>query len=200
MKGLTGRLAIGTALWLCGILTGLPALGAAVPQPQFSAAQLREDAYVSYDALRTLHPGLDRYLSDEDFDRRYQQLRREYAQGADLATAYLSMARFLASIRCGHTWLNPLNQTDRVADALLKRPDRLPLHFSVVDRRFLVTRAMDASGVRPGTEILALDGVPSARIIERLWPYLRADGASDGKRLAQIGNEGVQVRSMSTTA
>lgn len=190
MNGLTCCLRAGGWLWLCGILAGAPALGAPAPQPQFSAADLREDAYVSYDALRTLHPGLDRYLSDEDFDRNYQELRREYARGADLPGAYLAMARFLASIRCGHTWLNPLNQTDPVAEALLNRPDRLPLHFSVVGRRFLVTRAMDGSGVRRGTEILALDGVPSARIIERLWPYLRADGASDGKRLAQIGNEG----------
>ncbi len=192
MNGLSSRLAIGAACWFSALLGPAFAAAPASTPPQFSAAELREDAYVSYDALRTLHPGLDRYLSDGAFDRRYQELRRDYAHGADLATAYLAMARFVASIRCGHTWLNPLNQPDGVAQALLRRPDRLPLHFTVVGRRLLVTRAIPASGVTPGMEILAIDGASSAQVIDRLWPYLRADGASDGKRLAQIGHEAGQ--------
>lgn len=188
-SGVGGVLArSGLALCLCGPLACSAAALAASGEPRFTAEQLHGDAYVMYDALRTLHPGLFRYQSSEQFDRNYQELRAGLAGGADLGHAYLAFARFAASIRCGHTWLNPLNQPDAVSREILQSADRLPLHFTVVERRFLVTEALPGVGVSPGEEIVAIDGVSVTAVIRRLWPYLRADGAADGKRLAQIGH------------
>lgn len=161
----------------------------AKPQP-IAADDLQADADVLYDAIKSLHPGVYRYLSPAQFDARFDNLKHELAHGASLAQAYLTFTRFAVAIRCGHTWTNPLNQPPRVASALLELPDRLPLQFRVVGRRFLVTRAVADGGVRRGDEIVAIDGRDTARVIDALWPYLRADGSSDGKRLAQIGHDG----------
>jgi C-terminal processing protease CtpA/Prc len=38
-------------------------------------------------------------------------------------------------------------------------------------------------------EVIAINGVPVPEIVKRLWPYLRADGSSDEKRLRQIGHD-----------
>jgi len=156
------------------------------------ATALEADAAVLYDALRALHPGIYRYSSADEFNARYAALRHQFRHGASLERAFLSFARFAAAIRCGHTWTNPLNQPPEVAAALLDRADRLPLHFTVVGRRFLVTAATDGSQVHRFDEIVTIDGIGVEAVTTRLWPYLRADGASDGKRLAQIGHDAGQ--------
>jgi C-terminal processing protease CtpA/Prc len=153
------------------------------------AADLEKDADVLYDALKSLHPGIYRYSTPAQFDQRFQDLKQELARGATLSQAFLLFTRFAVAIRCGHTWTNPLNQPPPVAHALLEQHDRLPVHFTVVGRRFLATQALPATGVHRGDEIVAIDGVETDRVIQKLWPYLRADGSSDGKRLAQIGHD-----------
>lgn len=162
------------------------------PIRPIKAADLETDAAIFYDVLKTLHPGIYRYSTPAEFDRRYAELRRSLESGATLDQAFLIFTRFAAAIRCGHTWTNPLNQPPEVAGPLLQRADRLPLHFSVIGKRFLITAVVPNSAAQRNDEIIAIDHVPVAKIISRLWPYLRADGASDGKRLAQIGHDGGQ--------
>ena len=183
--------------WLiacCSLLLFSVASGGSAlpPTPRVHAAALEADASVLYDALRTLHPGIYRYITPVEFDARYLALQQALAAGAALDQAFLAYTRFAASIRCGHTWTNPLNQPPSVIAALLTRRDRLPLHFSVVGERFLVTAVIPGDGVAVGDEILSIDRAHPPDILRALWPYLRADGASDGKRRAQVGHDAGQ--------
>ena len=85
----------------------------------------------------------------------------------------------------------------RVADReiaereLFGRADKLPVQLRLIGDRFLITGSAVAA-IAAGTELLAIDGRAPGAIVAELLPYLRADGASDGKRRVQLdhGDDG----------
>jgi hypothetical protein len=98
---------------------------------------------------------------------------------------FLQASRLAAALQCGHTWTNPLNQSEAVAQGLLNAADKLPLRLRLVAGRLLVTASADVQ-VRAGEELLAIDGRPVHDLVAELLPFLRADGSNEGKRLSQI--------------
>ena len=154
-----------------------------VPSPPAYQA----DVPVLRRALETLHPGLYRYNAPVELTRRFAELETRLASANTPAAAYLAIARFTSTLRCGHTFPNPANQPNATADAVFGRTPRVPFYFRWLDGRMVVTR--DASAERafpPGTEVLAINGVPATTILSRLLEYARTDGANDAKRLANL--------------
>lgn len=165
-------------LLLLLLLAGHP-LHAQLP----SAADWHEDVAVLRDALETVHPGLHRYQRAFDYDA----LERELAASRDLGEAWVTLARFLSTIECGHTFPNPANQKRVVAEAVFRNTPRVPFYFRWAEGRMIVTRDASQSGAFPaGTEIVAINGMPVTKILERLLPLSRTDGANDAKRVANL--------------
>src|SRR5215207_5133839 len=166
---------------LVGVLFARPAATQTLPAARdttLSGAALREDVRVLRTALEAVHPGLYRYNARAAMDRRFDELAARLSSGGTLSGAYLALAEFLSTIRCGHTFVNPANQSRAVAEAVFRRTPRLPFYFRWLGGRMIVTR--DASPERAfpaGTEILAINGAPAATILARLLPYSRTDGA-----------------------
>jgi C-terminal processing protease CtpA/Prc len=134
-----------------------------------------------------MHPGLYRYATPAEMAARFDALAQAWSRDQSLGEAYLSLSRFLASVRCGHTYANFFNQTDPVAAALFASRDKLPFHFRWLGARMIVT----AHGELPrGTEVVAIDGRPVAQILQELTAYARADGGNDAKRIAQLDVQG----------
>lgn len=157
---------------------------AAAP-PAISGADAQRDLRILKRALFELHAGFDRYQTAEGFEAEFAAANAEVARGADRATMYRLASRLSAQLRCGHTWTNPLNQSEAVQREVFAARDKLPLQLRLVAGRLLVSGSTAAS-VPSGSELLAINEKPVAEIVQALMPYLRADGSSDGKRLAQI--------------
>lgn len=160
-----------------------------------SCDSARSDISTLRDAFETLHPGLSRYATPLDLDRRFAALEAAWAREHTRVDAYLSLSAFLATIRCGHTYANFYNQKDAVAAELFAGRDRLPFHFRWLGERMIVT-AHGGDALPAGTEILAVDGRPAGHILTSLLPYARADGGNDAKRVAQLevqGREGFET-------
>jgi hypothetical protein len=176
-------------------LVGVLLLVAAAPapaQPNAGGAQVssgyQADAAVLRRALETLHPGLYRYNSPVELERRFAELEERLARATTPAAAYLAIARFTSTLRCGHTFPNPANQPDAIADAVFRRTPRVPFYFRWLDGRMIVTHDASAEHAFPrGTEVLAVNGVPIAAILSRLLEYARTDGANEAKRIANLG-------------
>lgn len=151
--------------------------------PELSAEDAQRDLRILQRAFTELHPGLYRYTTPAELDARFAAAQAEVGQGASRAQLYLLASRLSAAVRCGHTWTNPSNQSPAV-QALLAR-QTLPLVLRFVEGRLRV-EASAAPGVPAGSEVLTIDGRTPADITALLMPYLRADGSSDGKRLAQL--------------
>ncbi|HMT39234.1 MAG TPA: S41 family peptidase [Thermomonas sp.] len=137
------------------------------------------------EAALALHPGLHRYLSPDDYAAALQRLRHAYRAETGLATRYLALSRFLAAIRCGHSYCNFFNQKTMVADALFDRPTRLPFHFAWVGDAMVVTRGFD-TGLPVGSVVETLDGRSPVALRRQLMPYVRADGHNDAKRVSLL--------------
>ncbi len=157
--------------------------GAGAPAMTASATDLAGDIRILKEAYTTLHPGLYRYLAPSVVDASLDRLEEIFRRRPSLPAAYLALSRFLASIRCGHTYANFYNQSDAVASALFAGNNRLPFHFRWIDGRMIVTA--NQSGDRRlarGAEVVSINGVRSARALKTLMAYARADGGNDAKR------------------
>ncbi|HEX9951595.1 MAG TPA: S41 family peptidase, partial [Rubricoccaceae bacterium] len=156
------------------------------PATWISGAALRADAAVLRRAFEALHPGLYRYATPAETGARFDALAAVLTRGATLPDAYLALARMLATIRCGHTYPNFSNQNERVTEAVVTAGRRLPLYGRWTGGALVVTRDLAGNGLPPGTEILAVDGVPADTLLAWLLPLARADGSLDATRVATL--------------
>jgi hypothetical protein len=156
-------------------------------EPVLSSAELLADVAILRRAYTEMHPGLLRYNTPEQVEASFRALEAEFARDRPLGEAYRALSVFLAGVRCGHTYANFYNQPKDVAAALFQRQTRVPFRFRWLGRRMIVTRSLAAAApLRPGTEVLAIDGVPVGVILDSLMQVSRADGGNDAKRAANL--------------
>ena len=165
--------------------------------PMLDRSGLQADVDVLQRTYAALHPGLYRYNTPASLEAAYAELRAALDHDVPLAEAYLAFSRFAARIRCGHTYANFFNQDDATRAALFERPGRVPFHFRWVGERMIITRNFSGDArLVPGTEVLAIDGVPAAQLLRELMTVARADGGNDGKRIAWLevrGDEAIEA-------
>ena len=172
-----------------------PAARAAAPPPAtISRDDLREDLRVLRRAFESVHPGLWRYQGPAEFGKRFAALGRELDRDVRRDTAFVAIARFAASVRCGHTHAGPYNQGKLVTAEIVQRGGRVPFHFVWLGNRMIVTRDLRPAVATPplprGTEVTSLNGVRPAELLARLMPLASADGHNDAKRVAQLEVQG----------
>lgn len=169
-------------------LTSAPSTARAPAAPlALTAKQAQRELRILKRALSELHPGLYRYRSRAEFDAEFAGAEAEVAQGSDAMAMYRIATRIAASVRCGHTWTNTLNQGPAVQQGLAALP-ALPVRVRVLENRLLVTASADPQ-VPANAELLSIDGRTPAELIVEFLPYLRADGGNDGKRRVQLDSD-----------
>jgi hypothetical protein len=145
-----------------------------------AAAELSADIDLAAECLAALHPGLLRYNSPLQIDAGMTSLKRAFATAPDLAQRYLVLSRFLATLKCGHSYANFFNQKPEVARALFERRSRLPFAMRWVGEGMFVTSEQER--LPRGAQVGAINGVPVRTMLSALMPYARADGSNDAKR------------------
>jgi len=86
------------------------------------------------------------------------------------------LSQFVSLIRCGHTYLNPLNQTGAVQARLFERRIYFPFYFRLLNRRMIVTGNVSSKKLATGSEITKINGVPVEKIIAELLSITTTDG------------------------
>jgi hypothetical protein len=168
---------------------GAPAAGATT----FDRAALQADVDVLQQAYEALHPGVYRYNSPSQMRAHFARLRKDLDGTRSLPETYLALSRFAATIRCGHTYANFYNQPKDIQRALFERDDRVPFRFRWLGDAMVVTRNDSADpALAPGTRVLAIDGVPTTRLLARMMAMARADGGNDAKRRALLEMQGTE--------
>jgi C-terminal processing protease CtpA/Prc len=155
------------------------------PTPQrISSEDLLADVAILRRAYEQLHPGLYRYNSREQMNANFNELARNFSHDQTLSEAYLAFSSFTAKIRCGHSYPNFFNQPKAVAETLFRGQNRLPFYFRWIDKHMIVTRSFTGDQrIRPGDEILAINGTSTSEILGKLLTIARADGSNDAKRI-----------------
>jgi hypothetical protein len=176
---------IGTSLAMTAISAGTSRAMAAFEKPGGDIALLRE-------ILTTLHPGLYRYASPSAINVGLRRLDSLWSAQPDLQSRYLNLSRFLATIKCGHSYANFFNQKKAVAAELFGRKTRLPFTFKWIGKQMVILADQSGSAKLPrGTIVKAINDVPAADMLARLLSFARADGNNDGKRRALLSVGGV---------
>ncbi len=143
------------------------------------------------EVLVTLHPGLYRYQNPHGIEAGIARLEAEFVTTPDLEHRYLALSRFLATIKCGHSYANFFNQKKAVASALFERPTRLPFAFRWIGGTMVATQLQSSAlPFMPGTIISRINGVRPRDMLAALMPYARADGSNDAKRRALLSVTG----------
>lgn len=167
------------------------ALASAVAQtssgPHIPADALKVDLRILRQSLTTIHAGLYRYQSPEEFDRSFAELERKFRNGASQAEVFLAVSEFTAKIKCGHTfpsfWNNP-NQTQR---NLFSAKNLLPMNFRWLNGKMVVTRNdSESKTIARGEVIRTVNGINSQTILARLMKLVKGDGSNDSKRIAEL--------------
>lgn len=183
-----------TVLLIACFLLAFPNVSTAQTQPaiaRLSSQQLLADVEILKSAYEQLHPGVYRYNTKKQIDERFAALRKFFEQDRTRAEAFIEFSRFTASIQCGHTYANPHNQGKTVRSELLGGKNRLPFHFRWIDRRMIVIN--DAGNqIKVGSEVLSINEIPVATILEKMLPLSRADGANDAKRIRNLEIDGTK--------
>ncbi len=175
------------------VLAALPAAALATQLRANPAlpADLKGDIAILREVLLTLHPGLYRYNSPRQIDEGIARLEAEFVSSPDLEQRYLALSRFLATIKCGHSYANFFNQKKTVASDLFERPTRLPFAFRWIGGEMVATQLQSSAlPFMPGTIIQQIDGVRPRDMLAALMPYARADGSNDAKRRALLSVTG----------
>ncbi len=156
---------------------------------------LQADVDLLSRAEETLHPGLYRYQTPAAWRARVATLRRDVAGGMSQREFYARLADLTAAIRCGHSYPNFFNQPPDVRARVLESAPRLPFLFRWAGDTMIVTRVLSPE-LLPEMRVLAIDGMPAARVLARLLPMARADGGNDAKRrevLSVTGRESYEA-------
>jgi hypothetical protein len=141
--------------------------------------------------VTTLHPGLYRYASPSAIDAGLRKLERSWTTEPGLQSRYLNLSRFLATIKCGHSYANFFNQKKAVAGELFSGQTRLPFTFRWIGKQMVVLADQSGSGQLPrGTIVAAINDVPAGDMLAKLLPFARADGNNDAKRRALLSVSG----------
>lgn len=139
-----------------------------------SAQEAREDFDLLRRALEEAHPGLYRYSTKPEMDRAFDAARAKLNQPIRKIDFEAVVCQTLAAMRCGHTSMN----IDGDLRAAASAAPTFPLTVFMQGRRLMVllNDTPDDRVIRPGMELLEINGRPVAEIISRIERALPADG------------------------
>jgi C-terminal processing protease CtpA/Prc len=142
--------------------------------PQLSPAETQADFDLMRKALEEAHTGLYRYLSKPEMDRVFTAQRAKLNRPMSKTEFLAVLMETTAAIRCGHTGVQPDAETQAAFAAAPLFPMRI-----MIEKHNLIVSANDTpndSTIRPGMEILEINGRTTREIFDRIMPTISTDG------------------------
>lgn len=148
------------------------------PEVILSAQQLQEDFAVLKKTLVTIHPGIYRYNTRESLEKDFNELQSKLQNSMSESEFFILISQFLNKLNCGHTYANFYNQDSKLRERLFNQRNYLPFYFQIIDGKFIITNNASSKTISTGSEIIKINGIEVAKIIEKLLTVTKADGNS----------------------
>ena len=149
------------------------------PARRYAVAQLQGDfAYVRR-ALEEAHPALYWYTPKDSLDRAFARTAAALTHPMGEGEYWQLLQTLVARVHCGHTRV----QHSAAYRAWFRRQPYPYLPFTVAvrnNRLFIAENQSTSPDLRPGTELLAIDGHPIAEVLLRLRSLIASDGYGTG--------------------
>ncbi len=145
---------------------------------RLSHDQVTSDVALARETYERIHPGYDRYTSEENLNAGWENIldQSKTNGGLTVGELYLALTRILVEIRCDHTKAELPKSLARDRNVT---PVYLPFHWDVIEGRAFIRKAAENLPVATGDELLAIDGRPVAEIFEEIRPFIPVDGYTD---------------------
>lgn len=144
-------------------------------------AELKQDFTLMKRALKELHPGLYRYSTPELMGERFDEFEAKLSAPMREDRFLVLISQFLAELKCGHTYVNPLNQKKEVFERFTGGRTYLPFYFRVKGLwELVVTENASREEIPPGSRILSINGVETEDIVRKLFSVVSVDGRGAG--------------------
>ncbi|MGB5875468.1 MAG: S41 family peptidase [Bacteroidota bacterium] len=174
------------------ILTGAPATipgstfdfdtQAGGDSPSFSVEELREDFQQLRSVIEDSHPALYVFTSEAAFDSLYEARSRLINRPMTVDEFYTIVAPVVARIGCGHSrlWMPEGHWSGAPAKFF-------PLKLKFLNGKAYAVKYFGTKELlEPGSEIVAINGVPVTEIVETLMEGTTGDGFNRGYRLDRL--------------
>ena len=165
--------------WFALSLEALAQAPAYDPASRYSVAQMQADLAYVRGALQEAHPALYWYTPKDSLDGAFAQAAAALTHPLAEPEYWKILQTVVARVHCGHTRV----QHSATYRTWFRRQPHPYLPFTVAvrqNRLFIAQNQSLAAELRPGTEILAIDGHPTAEVLPRLRSLISADGYGSG--------------------
>ncbi|WP_324677672.1 S41 family peptidase [Hymenobacter sp. GOD-10R] len=142
---------------------------------RYSVTQMRADLAYVRRALEEVHPALYWYTSQDTLNRAFSRAEAALTRPLSEPEFWRQLQALVVQVHCGHTRI----RHSAAYQAWFRRQPHSYLPFLVVvrqNRLFITDNQSATPDLRPGTEVLAIDGHPTAELLPRLRSLIAADG------------------------
>ena len=134
--------------------------------------------------LEETHPGLYRYTPKAQMQAKMDSVAGLLAQPMAFYTYYKLLAALIADVRCAHTYTVPKKD---IENFWLKEIQTLPFEMHQIgNRAYIIINGTTDTFIKPGFELLAIDGQPMDTLMQHMERHIWADGYNQTAKTNQI--------------
>jgi hypothetical protein len=160
-----------------------------VTETMLEPSQLKSDFTLFRRALEEAHPALYRFTTKRAMDAEFARADATLTRPMTVLEFHNVLAPVLAAIKDGHTGFARY-QGDEIS-AIIASARQFPLALTFESTRgFVLLNEGPDERVKPGMEVLAINGQSLAEILKRILPNLTSDGDVESWPRYQLGISG----------
>ncbi|NKI30821.1 S41 family peptidase [Croceivirga thetidis] len=144
-------------------------------QSKFSEKEVLDDLDALKNTLEETHYNLFAYTSKNEFNERYQELKNGVSKDSlSLLETTNLFQKFTSSVNNGHTWIEfPIQSYMEYAE---NGGTVFPLELAFENKKALIRKNWSGEdALLPGMEIITINGVSIANIVNQLYPQISAE-------------------------
>ena len=153
--------------------------------------KLKSDVDFAYHKLQTLHPRLYEYTPKEVLDFKFDSLKSELTTPMTSNEFYFWLAPVIAAVGQGHALLQPLEANLSFSQKIKLASGSSPLsqyEFEKFNDKLYITRNISGNkGIKPGTEVVTVNGIDPDWLISKYRPAIPSDGFNTTFRERKLG-------------
>jgi len=147
-----------------------------------SVQQMQDDFLLARRAIEEAHGGIYRYTPKPELDRVFDAAAARIDHPMDAMAFQRIVSPAVAAVRCGHTAVQLWGQAKTEMDQALL----LPLDVRVIGGRIFILRDFATDGKLAGREIVAVNGIPAAQLVQTMMTASQGDGFVPTGRNARV--------------
>ena len=142
--------------------------------------KLKKDVDFANKKLQKFHPNLYWYITKNQLDYKFDSLKQTIKQPLKPSEFYLKLAPIIADVREGHLRLVPLEKklTQKETKKIKNQKGLLSrFNYAIQDNRlYIKDNTENVGNLKIGTELLKINDVPVAEILNKYRPLVTSDG------------------------